>query len=75
MHLLALVVVSLFTFGGSFALYKVVDFFIPLRVEDDLEEVGLDLSQHGEKATDLDSPLRVLLAEEPVKRDYVASWE
>jgi Amt family ammonium transporter len=75
MHLLALVVVSAFTFGGSFILYKVVDFFIPLRVDEDLEELGLDISQHGEKATDLESPLRTLLDDQPAKRDLVASWD
>ncbi len=75
MHLLALVVVSAFTFGGSFILYKVVNFFIPLRVDEDLEELGLDISQHGEKATDLESPLRTLLDDQPAKRDLVASWD
>jgi ammonium transporter, Amt family len=47
-HLLALVIVSVFTFGGSYILYKVTDFFIPLRVTKEQEEIGLDLSQHNE---------------------------
>ncbi|MBX7182821.1 MAG: ammonium transporter [Bacteroidia bacterium] len=47
-HLLALVLVSVFTFGGSFLLYKLTDVLIPLRVGEDKEDLGLDLSQHGE---------------------------
>jgi Amt family ammonium transporter len=29
-------------------LYKFTDFIIPLRVSEEQEEIGLDLSQHGE---------------------------
>ncbi|CAN5277206.1 hypothetical protein BH09BAC1_BH09BAC1_01540 [soil metagenome] len=47
-HLLALVIVSAFTFGGSFALLKFTNLIIPLRVKDEDEEVGLDISQHNE---------------------------
>ena len=32
----------------SWVLYKVTDLIIPLRVSADQEELGLDLSQHGE---------------------------
>ncbi len=48
MHLLALAIVSVFSFGGSFALYKLVNLIIPLRVSREEEEAGLDLTQHGE---------------------------
>ncbi|MFP2960060.1 ammonium transporter, partial [Myxococcus sp. 1LA] len=48
MHMLALVLVSVFSFAGSFLLYKVVDRIVPLRVTHEHEEEGLDLSQHGE---------------------------
>jgi Amt family ammonium transporter len=48
MHLLALVVVSAFSFIGSYLLYKLVDRIVPLRVSREHEEQGLDLSQHGE---------------------------
>lgn len=48
-HLLALVITAVFTFGGSWLLYRVVDFMIPLRVRADQEELGLDSSQHGEE--------------------------
>ena len=47
-HLAALALVSGFTFGGSWLLYKVVDWLTPLRVEERHEQLGLDLSQHGE---------------------------
>ena len=47
-HLLGLVIVGVFTFGGSFLLYKVTNFFIPLRVTQEQESAGLDISQHGE---------------------------
>ncbi len=47
-HLLAIVLVSLYSFGGSFLLYKLTDQLIPLRVSAEQEELGLDLSQHGE---------------------------
>ena len=49
-HLLALVIVAVFTFGGSLILYKLTDMIIPLRVEEEQEHEGLDLSQHGETA-------------------------
>jgi Amt family ammonium transporter len=47
-HILALVIVSVFTFGGSWLLYKIVDILVPLRVTESQEERGLDASQHGE---------------------------
>jgi Amt family ammonium transporter len=48
LHLLALVIVSVFSFVGSYLLYKLVDRIVPLRVKREHEEQGLDLSQHGE---------------------------
>ncbi len=47
-HLLALVIVSVFTFGGSYLLYYVVNAIIPMRVTPEQEELGLDLTQHNE---------------------------
>ena len=49
-HLAALVVVSVFSFVGSWILFKVTDLIIPLRVSAEEEIEGLDLSQHGETA-------------------------
>ena len=47
-HMLALVIVSTFSFFVSLALFKITDRIIPLRVTAEQEAVGLDLSQHAE---------------------------
>lgn len=47
-HLLGLVVVSVYTFGGSYLLYKLTDLIVPLRVSLQEEMDGLDYTQHGE---------------------------
>ncbi|MEO2060685.1 MULTISPECIES: ammonium transporter [Mesonia] len=47
-HMIALVCVSVFTFFGSLLLYKIVDLITPIRVIEEKELEGLDLSQHGE---------------------------
>ncbi|MBN1821678.1 MAG: ammonium transporter [Prolixibacteraceae bacterium] len=47
-HLLALVIVGVFTFGGSYLMYKITDLIIPLRISPKGEKIGLDLSQHDE---------------------------
>ncbi len=48
-HMIAFVLVSIFTFFGAILLFKVTNFVIPLRVSNNSERVGLDLSQHGEQ--------------------------
>lgn len=52
-HLLALVIVSIFTFGGSWLLYKLTNLIIPMRVKPEMENKGLDISQHSEQADNL----------------------
>lgn len=47
-HMMALVLVSAFTFLGSLLLYKLTDVIIPLRVAEESESLGLDISQHNE---------------------------
>ncbi|MFV0531717.1 MAG: ammonium transporter [Flavobacteriales bacterium] len=47
-HLIALAIVSIFTFVGSICLYKLTSFIVPMRVSGEDEEVGLDISQHNE---------------------------
>jgi Amt family ammonium transporter len=47
-HCFALVFVTAFSFAGSWLLYQITDLLIPLRVSEAQEEIGLDLSQHGE---------------------------
>ncbi len=49
MHLLALAIVGVFTFGGSLLLYWFTNKLIPLRVSPRSEIMGLDLSQHDEQ--------------------------
>ena len=48
-HILGLLIVSVFCFFGSYLLYMIVDKVLTMRVREDQEERGLDLSQHGEK--------------------------
>ncbi|HQK37889.1 MAG TPA: ammonia channel protein, partial [Bacteroidales bacterium] len=47
-HLLAIVIVGVYVFSGSFLIYKVTNLFIPVRVSKQSETIGLDLSQHDE---------------------------
>jgi len=47
-QLLALVCVSVFAFVVSYVLFYVVNKITPLRVSEEKEALGLDISQHGE---------------------------
>jgi Amt family ammonium transporter len=47
-QLTALVIVSIFAFSASYFLFFIVNKITPLRVSEDKEELGLDISQHGE---------------------------
>lgn len=47
-HLLAVIVVSAYTFVVSYALYWITNKMIPMRVSAKSEDVGLDISQHDE---------------------------
>ncbi len=51
----ALVVVGIFTLVVSYILIKVIQIFVPLRVDAEAETNGLDLSAHGERAYDMNS--------------------
>jgi ammonium transporter, Amt family len=48
-HLITTIAVSAFVFVGTFILLKITDLITPLRVSEEEESIGLDLSQHGEK--------------------------
>lgn len=48
-HLLTLGLVGVFTFGGSWLLFKLTALMVPLRVSEAEELEGLDVSQHGER--------------------------
>ncbi|WP_234733993.1 ammonium transporter [Tellurirhabdus bombi] len=51
-HIIALVVVSVFAFGMSYLLLVVTNAILPLRVTEEDEKVGLDVSQHDEFLVD-----------------------
>ena len=53
-QLIAIVVVALYSFVGSYVILKVVGYITPLRVTSEEEREGLDVSQHGEHAYALD---------------------
>ena len=48
MHLIAIVIVAVYTIIVSYGLFKLVNYITPIRVREDQEERGLDASQHGE---------------------------
>ena len=48
-RLKALILVSVFAFAVSYFLFYIVNKITPLRVSEDKEELGLDISQHGEQ--------------------------
>jgi len=45
----AMVIVVAYSFTVSFAIFKLINFFQPIRVSSEEEELGLDESQHDEK--------------------------
>jgi Amt family ammonium transporter len=49
-QIVAVTVVTAYSFFGSYLLLKLVNVLSPLRVSQEEEEEGLDLSQHGEEA-------------------------
>ena len=61
MHCGALIFVAVFSFLGSWMLYRVTDLILPLRVSSEQAEIGLDLSQQGDLMQDT-APLAPVLA-------------
>ncbi len=49
-QIVGVVSVGAFAFVATWAIGKLVDYTVGLRVSDDEEVVGLDISQHGERA-------------------------
>lgn len=47
-HMIGLVGVAAFAFVGSYALYYLTNIIDPIRVTKEEEELGLDITQHGE---------------------------
>ena len=47
-HMIGLVGIAAFAFCGSYALYYITNMIEPMRVTKEEEELGLDITQHGE---------------------------
>jgi Amt family ammonium transporter len=47
-HMIGLVGIAVFAFIGSYALYFITNIIVPMRVTKEEEELGLDITQHGE---------------------------
>ena len=54
-QLSGLVIVGVFTIVVTYVLIKIVSLITPLRVDEETETNGLDLSVHGERAYDVNS--------------------
>lgn len=65
-HLLALVIVAVFTFGGSYLLFKITGWMTQLRVSPYEERLGLDISQHSETLETQRGAERAAEAGEPI---------
>jgi Amt family ammonium transporter len=48
-QLKAMLIVAVYAFTVSFAIFKFINFILPIRVTSEEEEEGLDSSQHDEK--------------------------
>jgi Amt family ammonium transporter len=48
-QLKAMLIVVVYSFTVSFIIFKAINFFLPIRVTEEEEEIGLDESQHDEK--------------------------
>ena len=44
-----MLIVVVFSFTMSYAIFKAIAFMLPLRVSEEEEELGLDATQHDEK--------------------------
>ena len=47
-HIVAVVIVFVYTFAMTYALYWITNRMIPMRVSEQSEKIGLDISQHDE---------------------------
>jgi Amt family ammonium transporter len=55
----AMAIVAVYSFVVTSAILKVLDLTIGLRMTDDEEELGLDVTQHGERGYVFDEPIGV----------------
>jgi Amt family ammonium transporter len=71
-QLIAALVAPTYAFVATFALLKVLGAFMPLRVTDVEESLGLDIQQHGEEAySGAEGAILVV----PEKGETIAGWE
>ncbi len=66
-HLLALAIVGVFTFGGSYLLLMLANAIVPLRVTPEEERLGLDISQHDERMTSFEERLSEFFGDKAVE--------
>jgi Amt family ammonium transporter len=71
-QLIAALVAPTYAFVATFVLLKVLGAFMPLRVTDVEESLGLDIKQHGEEAySGAEGAILVV----PEKGETIAGWE
>ena len=58
-HVASVFLVGGFTFGLSYLFFKLTNLIIPMRVSEAAEEVGLDISQHGEILSEHTTPEQI----------------
>ncbi|HEX2606022.1 MAG TPA: ammonium transporter [Flavisolibacter sp.] len=63
----AMGIAVIYSFAVSFAIFKLINFIVPMRVTDREEEEGLDASQHNEKY--VQGTLIVSMKEEPIEAE------
>ena len=49
MHVVAIIITVAYSFIASYVIYYIINKFIPMRVSEENEDIGLDISQHNEK--------------------------
>ena len=59
-HALAFLLTTILAFGGSWLLYRLVDMVLVMRVTENQERRGLDLSQHGESVFEAERRERIM---------------
>ena len=57
--------VGLYSFGATVVILKVLDLVLGIRVKEDEEELGLDITQHGERGYVFDEPVGVPVYQKP----------
>ena len=64
-QLIAIGVVALYSFGVTAVILKALDLTVGIRLTDEDEEMGMDVTQHGERGYAFDEPLGVPVYQAP----------